>query len=75
MYSTQISIFKSTIDAIALNDYSFGNAIEKDYVAIISSNNHVQSSEETSLFVGISCRYLSFTCPWMESKVCYYYYN
>ena len=48
-----ISRIRSVIDARALSDCSFGNAIENDYDAIILRINHIQRSEDCSLFWGL----------------------
>ena len=52
MYFMLVFRYRSRMDIKALRDYSFGNVIQNDYDAIISRINHVQRSEESSLFIG-----------------------
>ena len=49
----QMSWFRSKIDALDLSEHSFGNLIEKNFNAIISTINHVLSSGDSSLFTGL----------------------
>ena len=52
-YFMQMSSFKSTTDATALRDHSFGVLIDNDYDAIIARIMFIKNSEETSLFIGL----------------------
>ena len=52
-YFMRMSRFRTTIEAIASRDYSFGDMIDNDYDAIIARIMYVQNSEESSLFTGL----------------------
>ena len=49
----RMSRFRTTINAIALRDYSFGDVIENYYDAIIAKMIYVHNFEESSLFPGL----------------------